>query len=359
MNEKDIYKLLNNIDIEDEIMEFEDISEIEKEKIKRDIKSDVRFKSKNKNKNNSKNKKYIAVAAASLIVISSFNSSIPKTIYAKTMSTLDNISLSISELLNTNNDISDYATTINKSIEYDGVNIKLGDVIIDDDQLIITSLVEVEDTSIDNISFDYNIKINGKTIKEGSSFGSTGKIEKDSNIFSDVRYISVDKDLLDEDKLNLDLSINKVYLSRENTETNKKVKGKWDYSFTATTEELRKDTNVLNINEKFTIGKNEYEIENIIINPVNQIIKVKPLNDSTLDSQIKFEGYDDLERAVVFDLSSFDGEELIFKYNNYSEDLRLDFESLNLNIYTREYPKESGRLSGEWEKLDKEIIIKK
>lgn len=357
MNEKDIYKLLNNIDIEDEIKEFEDISEIEKEKIKRDIKSDVRFK--NKNKNKFKSKKYIAVAAASLIVISSFNTSIPKTIYAKTMSTIDNISLSISELLNTNNDINNYSNVIDKVVENDGVSIKLKEVIIDKDELIVTSLVEVEDTSIDNISFDYNIKINGQTIKESSSSGSTGKIEKGSNIFSDVRYISIDKDLLDKDKIYVDLYINKVYLSRENTETKKKVKGKWDYSFTATTEELRKDTNILNINERFTIGKNEYEIENIIINPVNQIIKVKPLNNSSLDSQIKFEGYDDLGKVVMFDLSSFDGEELIFKYNNYSEDLRLDFESLNLNIYTREYPKESGRLSGDWEKLDKEIIIKK
>ncbi len=355
MNEKNIYELFNRIDIEDEIKEYENISEFEKKKIKNNIKNDKRFVRKSKKNSYMK---YASIAAAGLIVFSSMNTATGRKIYAKTMSGLDNISTNISQLLNTNNDVSNYSTTVNKVIEHEGVNIKLQDVILDGNQLIITSLIEVEDPNIDSVSFDYNIKINGKTIKDASSSGSIGLLDKDSNIYSDIRYIDLNGNILKDD-INIDLSINKLLLNDNNNDIVKKVKGDWNYNFISNNLELSKDTTMIPLNDIFNIDNNRYELQELVLNPVSQIIKGKILNNGQLNKEIKLEGIDDLGNKVTFDLSSSDGVDLIFKYNNYDNDLKLDFKEIKLNIYTREYPKENGKLSGDWIKLDKNIIINK
>lgn len=361
-DEKKIYEILNNIDLQDEIDEFKDISEFEKEKIKRSISREKMPKNK-KMKNSKINVKVMAAGLALMIGVTS-QTSFGKDTINLVKSKLYDINYSVSSFLRTDGDsIQDYSSVVNKVVEDKGINIKLTDVIIDNDEIIISSLIEDNNEDkekiVQAVRPEYKLFIDGKEVEYISATGSLGKVEGEDNIFESVMALNIaDMDMNDD--VEVRYVINELHKTVEIGDEHKheKVKGRWEYEFKANTSELKKDTKSINIDEIVEINGSIFNFKSLLLNPVSQEIRGSIDKNQNINYIIKLTGQNDLGEDVEFYLSSNDEDSFIFKYENYKNPFNFYAEEINLDMYINILPKESGRLTDVWKKVDGGLNIK-
>lgn len=353
MKKNNIYDLMNNINLDSEIEEMEDISEFEKKKIMNNFRSAKNMK-KNKNKNL---KKGILVAGLALVVATS-QTNLGKEAYASAKSKIDNMSYFVTSFMNINEEAVKYSNIIDKTIEQNGIALKLSNVIIDNDEMIITSLLEVDDVDIKSLDFDYKVFINGKRADRTSSIGTFSKLDGDNNIYKDVKILNISNlDL--ENKVDIDISTNKIYKTKEkdNKSVTEKVSGKWNYVFSADVSELQKDTKTIDLNHTFELDNRQYSLDKFTINPVSQTIFGTILDGQSTDYEMELRGKDNLNNDITFYLRYSDKNSLVFKYESMYDTFDLNLDNINLDLYVRKLPKQSGRLTGEWTKVLSDIKI--
>lgn len=328
-----IYKDLNNLNGNIDDYKTIEMSEFEKAKFKQNFKNKRRINMK---------KRILKIAAAFILLFGISKTNIGESVYASAKSTLDSVSYSISYGLYGNKKITPYATVIGKTVSKNGIDIKLNECLIDKDQLIISSLVDLNDEKYDTFLMDTTLYINGKKIRYESMTGSMGAIGENSNIFNDTRILNI-PDI--STKENLDIKIVFSDFTKENLENpiiEEKVKGKWEFEFTSSGAELAKNTKVYNIGKTFEIEGNTFTIDEMTLNSVTKHIY------GTFDKEgynylIELRGKDNLGNNVLFDLETTNDGEMTFQYEPLFSELSENAEYIDFEIYYSKIPERSGK----------------
>lgn len=218
---KNTFKRLNDEKIDLSAHEDFPLADIEKKAIKKRIKSKL--------KNKKKSRKKLLVAAASLAALMFL---IVKTnLYIFT--DIPVIGSEIEESIPCTGPLKDYKKVIGETEVDNGIIVKFNGVILDDDQLIISSTFQTYQVNLADVLFLFpKVCINGNEMTSG--------IIKDNIKINDSTYTYLAAISLEnvhvEDKLNMKI----VYENIEMISPNNPIElyGKWRFSFTVSKEEL-------------------------------------------------------------------------------------------------------------------------
>lgn len=343
---KNIYELMNDIDFNIEDYDIVELDDMEKQNIKSKFKKNMRKKH---------SFRRFGLTAAALILTVGILSQTPfgKTVYANAESKIAELSYSMGRALGTERNIEPYANVINKVVEDNGVEIKLVDVVIDKDELILSTILNTNEPA-EMSMLDYDIFINGKRVKTRGATGSGSAIDDSQMLFSELYCIDVDNIELKDD---MDIRIVFSDLNYYTGESKKNIKGKWDFEFRANGSELMANTNVLQLDYSFDIDKSKYALEEFRYNPVNQKIYGKVDRKGNVSYDVSLRGHDNLGNKVEFYLSSMSGEDMVFKYQNIHRDLSDELTSITLTPYAVEFPEKDGRLNNDFKQVGDEFTI--
>ena len=349
---KAIYELLNEVDFNIENYEKEDLSDIEKQKLKKS------FRKNTKKKFNVK--RFGAIAAAIVLSVGVLSrTNFGKKAFAATQSKISEISYSIGKALNIEKNIEPYANVVNQVVENNGIGVKLSDVIIDKDELIFSTILETNEP-VDEFRFNYDIFINGKRLNFYSASGSSQGINNSKTLFVNT-YSTEAKDI--ELTKNMDIKIvlrdfnYYIWDSQGNTIQEENVQENWEFEFTANGKELMANTYQVPLNYSFKIDNQQCTLEEFRYNPVNQKIYAKIKGESEDVYDIKLMGHDNLENEVNFYLIRKSEENLVFKYLSLNNDLSDKITSITLTPYAAKFPRESGRMSNDYNQIGEEFTI--
>ncbi|WP_373897416.1 DUF4179 domain-containing protein [Haloimpatiens sp. FM7315] len=257
IKEKDIFKLLNDVKIEEgEFNDMdEEINEFQKEKIKKDLNKKI------KENNHFKKIKYGSIAAG-LALVCTIGVSKASPAFAKNIPILNSIIKTLNLRHDDEGEYEKYAQMVNKSVTSNGVTLTLNEVIADDSSLIIGYTVKspkkINDSEV--LHLLHSTKINGK------SFGSTGTA--DGRFIDDNTYIGseeMDLTLPKGDKFNVDLDFTHIG----------SVKGNWNFAFTASRDEMCKISKTFTPNMKVEFPDSLVNIDKVVFSPVNTTISLR------------------------------------------------------------------------------------
>lgn len=268
MNEKDLYKLFNNVKIEED--EFDDIgeevSDMQKKRIKKNLNKKI------KSKRNWKLIKYSSTAAAlGLACLIGINTVSPA--FAENIPVIGSIVQTLNEKMGIYGDYAEYSQIVDKSITNKGITVRINEVMADGSRLIIGYTVESDKKLVDEewgefFSLTSDFKINGKRISgRGSSMG---------DYIDDYTYIgsrTVDISRLEiPEEFNINFKISNIM----------DIKGKWNFAFSASKEEISKNTTVFKPNKEIDFPDSTINIDKVEFSPIGTYIslsgdyKVKP-----------------------------------------------------------------------------------
>ncbi len=345
-NTKDIYRLLNEMEFNIEDYEKEELDDMEKQKLKNNFKRNIKKRF---------NFKRVGTTAAALVLTVGILSqtSFGKAVYANAESKIAQLSYSIGKALGTERNIEPYSNVVNQVVENGGVEVKLTDVIIDKDELILSTILNTNEP-VEMSRLDYNIFIDGKRVRNQSASGSGTAIDDSKMLFSEIYCIDVENIQLRD---NMDIRIVFDNLNYFTGESEKNIKGKWEFEFRANGSELMANTNALSLDYSFDIDDNEYTLEEFRYNPVNQKIYGKVDRKGNASYDVSLRGHDNLGNEVEFGLSRMSGKDLVFKYENIHGDLSDDATSITLTPYAVKFPEESGRMNNDYKQVGEEFTI--
>lgn len=284
LEEADIYKLFNEVKLEES--EFnnmgEEIPEITKERLKKNLNKKI------KSKKNFKTLKYGSLAATiSLISIIGIGTVSPA--FAENIPVLSSITQTLNDKFGFHGEYQKYSQMLNKSATDNGVTLTINEVLADDSKLIlgytIKSDKKIKDLEV--VSLGTSLKINGK-MPSGSHGTSTGKY------IDDYTYVATEEihtDLPQSSKtFNVDLKVRDIGI----------VKGKWNFAFSVSKEELLRNSNVFKPNNKIDFPDSNVTIDKVVFSPIDISIFI---NGSSKNKNIKSgpNGWFDYNYWIAFD----------------------------------------------------------
>ncbi|MDQ0882543.1 DUF4179 domain-containing protein [Peribacillus sp. V2I11] len=297
---KDIYELLNDIDIDETEFKEMEVTELEKAKVKRTLKKSI--SKKKKMKRWQKN-----VLAASIIFgLSTATIGFSFTASAKSIPLIGDI---FSYFSNENSGLSDdiknkgkglfsdykaYSNEIGFSEESNGLTFTINDAIYDGKTVTITYTIESEE-DLGNGSFF----IPSPNIKEMKAQGGSDGISK----VADKKYVGLltvsNLEDLKVDKVNIDWDINSISI----TDMDKEIKGNWNFAFSLKATESYEKV----INKSVDQHGVKVSVEKLSISPMSFVVDYhQEVSDSVKNK------WDDayVELTIKDDLGNvYDGQE--------------------------------------------------
>ncbi|GAA0731077.1 DUF4179 domain-containing protein [Clostridium malenominatum] len=257
MNDKDIYKLFNEVKIEES--EFNDMKEevniMEKERIKKNLNKRIR------GERNLKRIKYTSTAAAlGLVCLLGIGAASPAV--AKNIPGLNSI---IQMLNNKNGDQGEYekySQIVDKSVTDKGVTLTVNEILADESKLIISYTIKSNKKIKDLQVFGLQrfLKINGKDFY-GSGGGRGEYIDDYTYIASEEADINLFKA---PEKFNVDLKVREVA----------DVKGKWNFAFSVSKEEIAKNSTIFKPNKKLDFTDSVVTVDKVTFTPIGTYISL-------------------------------------------------------------------------------------
>ncbi|OOM14569.1 DUF4179 domain-containing protein [Clostridium saccharobutylicum] len=346
-----IYDLLNDANINLDEYKKEDFNDIERKALKKNIRKSIK-----KSNKQSATRKVIAAAA---IVAVLAGMSIGNT-RAYAISKINLFSESISSFLGIERNLEDYNTVINKSVMDNGVTVKLNEVVLDNNELLISTNI-----SSDRILKDYeiwhgemNLYINNKKVKFTGESGGSKNIDN----YTTQQVAEYDLDSIKDMDLSGYLNV-KIIFSEMAENYQDDINGTWKFEFTTNGDRLKIDTKTVNFDYEFDIENGEkYILEKYTDNALGQKLYGKIINNSINNEtyNILLKGYDDLGNKVEFDLSRGRKEWFVLKYENVlCGNLNEKASKLMLTPYAVRMPEQSGKApsSDEYKKVGDEFTI--
>ncbi|WP_053955005.1 DUF4179 domain-containing protein [Inediibacterium massiliense] len=337
---KNIYDLFNDINIDFSEYDEEALTDIERKHLKKAFKKSI------KNKNHSY-KKYMATALIGLLAIGFLGNNIEGTVWAN----IHALAYDIAGFLRIEKNLDEYKTVLNQSITKKGVTIKLNEVILDHNELVVSNTISTDEQLKDNFAqADGTIYINGRM----ASYGAGGAAQKiDDHTIQEVMAYE-----LTDDDIKGDLNIKIVF---SNVTVNGDTKsGNWVFEFKTNGDELALDTQEILLNHTFTLpNKEKVTLEKYTSNHLGQKIyyhKDKK-NSNSADYDMILKGHDDLGSEINFYLSSESDGHGIFKLTNIDRNLNENAKVLTLALYAVKFPEKSGKLSNDFKKVGEEFTI--
>lgn len=337
---KSIYEMFNDSNIDLNFEEVETFNDIEKQNIKRNFKKKV--------KNNKSNKKFkIAMVMGLLIVTGLFGTNMGKTVLAE----INIVSVDIASKLGINKNLDEYKTVIDKSVTKNGITIKLNEVILNENELIVSTTLKSQDKKMDESDMHSfaELYINGKQIKSTAS-GSGKKVDE----YTMEEVISY---RLDDDSISGDIDVKIKY--RNVLLKGNEISGPWTFEFKTNGDDLAIDTNKIKLAYNFKLDDmSQVNLKEYTSNNIGEKIyytKTKSKNNVNYDLMLK--GTDDLGNKIEFYMSSEVYGEGVFKRDSLQEPLSKDAKILTLTPYASEFPKKSGKLDSNFVKVGETFVI--
>ena len=266
----------------------------------------------------------------------------------------------IEELMGGNTDLSSYSYAIDKTISNYGINIAVGDVIVDDDCLYVSySVCDENEYQDENESLtsgvDAMVYVNGILVYSGSR-GSVKEID-DHNWVYMMEY-EVNNKNMDADKEYL-----LEFYSYEEKETRKIGK----VSFIASGNELSKATTDIPVNHEILLDNGlALNLKDYVANPVQQKITFEYLGEAVSSEtyDVVLRGTDNLGRKMMFYIASSDGKEgkmvLFYDQNESMLDNSMDMSqvtSFAVTAYESLLPDSDGKIDSEEIQVGEEFVI--
>ncbi len=257
---QDIYEMLNIIDIDES--EFEEIaaSEIEKEKVKKNLKKSINKKKLTGKKGLTKNKKISAAAAILFICISS--AIVVKPALASNIPIIGE--LFKKDLVRINDKYANYIDIIGKKKSCQGIDVTFESAVADNNKLFLNFIVknnnkEIKDDYMEALLIPTSMKINGKSASTGAG-ASWECIDK--NTIRVLKKINLSEDNIP-NKMNIDISISELFGKS----------GDWGVRFLLDKSKQAEKTCEEKINTKLDINGVNVEISTVTISPLTVTIK--------------------------------------------------------------------------------------
>ena len=344
---KDIFDMLNDSDINLDDYKKEEMNDIEKMKMKKFVKKMTKKKKKSKL---AKVAGVCAIVGAGLLI----------TPYGQDVIASINLpTYEIGYFFGGNRDLDDYKTVIDQSITDKGVTIKLNEVILDGDMLLVSSTTHIEnkEKQFRNISMYGDVYINGKSVSD--SGGGTGALIEE-NTFADEGEYGIDLSKVDLTKpLDIRIALREVWASTEQEEgVLNPIRGSWDFEFTVDPSEIIADTKVIEPNIEVKDGDEAIIIEKYTSNKVGQKIYVKYGENTLEDCSLDFVGTDNLGNKVEFDGRYRKGNEGMFEINQLDGGLSDEATEIRLQGVYKVYPKGGGKMPDEYTNFGEPFTIK-
>jgi len=247
-----IYELLNKSKIDLEVYEKNDISAFEKKQM---IKS---FKKKNTYKYMFKKK--LSIIASSIIFVCITFMLLGKA----TIADIEIFGTTLEEFLSIDNNIDNYKTIIGKEVSNNGITIKLNEVLLDENQIIVSSSAYSNKVNWSkNSIIDFDVYINGKNILTGGMAGSAGSKIITKNTCNFIHDYTVNNNIIAKAKGNLDIKIifRKIYTDKGD------FKGRWVFNFKANKDNLSNNIKTINIDKTIIFDNQKISIKNVKISP--------------------------------------------------------------------------------------------
>lgn len=334
---KNIYTMLNKVKVDLNEYEIDDFNDIEKMKIKKNLK---RYTKKNKNKH----KKSVAIAAAILLTIGLVGVNSNEIVLAD----INKMTYDISSFLGIQRNLEEYKTVVNKSITKGDLTIKLNEVVLDKDELVVSTTC-TSNKKIGNglMLMNSNIYINGENVSPAEGGGSKQ--------LDDYTVQNVMSHELEHKNYSGNLDIKIVYSSP--IINGSKKSGKWVFEFKTSGDELAIDTSEIALDNTFTLDNGEkIHLKEYRSNALGQkIYYSKDKEENHYDMVLR--GHDDLGNKVEFCLSYGGNEDGMFKLSNIDGNLNKGAKMIYLTPYAVKFPEKSGRLSNDFKKVGEEFKI--
>ncbi|MDK2562379.1 DUF4179 domain-containing protein [Romboutsia sedimentorum] len=238
---KDIYELLNDVDIDESEFDEIKVNYIEKTKVKRKLKDSIK-KDSIKKKNNWK-KKAIVAATIGVIATATFGTIFPS--YAKNIPIIGDIFRALdNDRTGLYDNYKENANEINVTKESKGISITVNDAVFDGKTINLTYTIESDKDLGDKISFSgRSIVIKGDEYTGSTGSSQVVKIDKNTYVGQYNMTISnfVDKP---RDSVHLQLNIKKLILPNKDTKITKEIKGHWKFDITL--DAIKGNTQVIN-----------------------------------------------------------------------------------------------------------------
>lgn len=298
LSEKEIYKLLNNVDIDEKEFENIDIEvdSIRIKNLKNNLKKELKFKM-------SKKAKYgLSVACALAVSVVSVGAiGVKNPSFAKNIPVLN----SIVKMLNGEykGNYEKYAKNIGET-QYDkGISITLNEAVYDETGVMITYTIE-SDKKLKELRGDFisdeTIKINGKY---GGFNGSTAsKKEINEHTMTVLANYTLGMDDLS-DKLYIEYDINKIF----------NVDGKWNFTFDLSKEELISETKKIKTDIVKNFEGTDINIDSVSFTPISTNIELSGKRNKNLNDLNSHFGFFEYDYWLLFDDN---GREIVRRENS-------------------------------------------
>ena len=351
-----IYSMLNGANINLDDYGKEDFNDIEKKNIKANFRKSI-------SKKKSSKKSIVAAGVVVALTVTLFGTNVGVEALTRVLKIAG--VQDIASFMGIQRNLDDYKTIINKVITNNGVTVQLNEVILDGDELTISSNVTYDkklseiynekQSEVDEAWHGFNgISINGKGLNTGSGGGSMSI--DDYTIQSVTTYQLGNIDLIGDVDIKLSCSP-----MNGNGDANKKSDD-WGFEFKTNGDKLKIDTKEIAIGDKLTLGNGtEYTLQKYTDNSLGQKVyasisnfKIEPRYD------VELRGTDDLGNKVKFYEYRSDQEKTSFKIDNLSRNLDKNAKILTLTPYAAKEPEESGEdkiMNLEYEQVGETLTI--
>lgn len=329
-----IYNILNDVKIDLSNYQSEEMTQIEKETIKMKWKQSLKYKK--------AKKKYVIAAAMVFISVSlvgmNFNS-----VYGE----IKSIAYDISSYLGIKSNLKEYKTVVGQSVTDKGITVTLNEVLIDNDELIVSSTATSEKATSDIGIFpmDGIVEVNGKKMIYGSS-GSSQMLDKYTGQ-SVMNYYIHELDLKED--LDVTITFHSVFLEGE------EIKGKWGFKFKTNGGELAAHTIKVAIGSSFQLPDGcKIQLKTYTSNAIGSKIYFDIEGDMKYNMELR--GKDDIGNQVVFYMSRTENGKGVFELETiHNGNLNQNAAILFLTPFAVKFPEKSGKMSNNFEQIGEQF----
>ncbi len=340
---KNIYDMLNDYNINFDELKEEGFNDIEKKKIKYNFKKSINKENK---KSNKRKKTIIAATFIGALFIGFIGTDVGATVvYGIKMASYE-----IATFLGIKKDLSSYKTVVNKTLSNYELEIKLNEIILDNDELIISSTFKPKDEKLEGKSIFLipEVFVNGSSLGVTMAGGLGGIIIDDSGYSTAMEYS------FKEEEYNGDLDIKITYRDMFINQEFKRTEP-ITFEFTTSSEELANNTKKIELNNTFTLASGE-EIKlnkytsNVISEKIYYSIDRKGKDETPY--YIKLKGQDNEGNKIAFTLSKGTSNWGVLKLDNKEYKISETATSITLAPYAIQFPIENNKSDNNIEQIN-------
>lgn len=337
--EKNIYQLLNEADISLDDYEREALSPLEKKRILQSVRK--------AGKKSRKAKAGYRKAAAAAVILVMSAALLGTNLSAYAYQTTQQVIYSIAGYLGIEKNLDNYRTVLNQTKTKNGLTVRLNEVILDTDELVVSTTTTSEEEAELGCLLSGRVYINGQ-VMDSASGGSAKPLDAYTTEEVTASYLG-DRNLAG------DLEVKIVFDSAFINGTTRR--GPWTFEFTTNGDELARNTLEIPLNTSFTLENGQkITLEKYTSNDLGQkIYFAKEPANTVFD--IVLRGHDDLGHKVEFTLSACDAGHGVFKISTLDGNLDPQAGILTLTPYAVRFPEQSGRLSNDFQKAGDAFTI--